>query len=94
MSKNKSSNEVREKILFFMWQKRYFNKKHTPITNLCNKLSEIPCKSINKEVKRLHAENIIGYKKTHHGLDVYLKPSMKKEIQLIIQKRLEEYYSF
>ena len=63
MVKNKTSEEIREIILFFMWQKHYFNKRHTPITNLCNKLSKIPYKLINKEIKRLHAEKIIGYKK-------------------------------
>lgn len=55
MVKDKNSEEIRAKILFFMWKNHYFNKRHTPITNLCNKLSEIPCKLINKEVKKLHA---------------------------------------
>ena len=94
MVKNKTSNEIRTKILFFMWKNRYFNKRHTPITNICNKLSEIPCKLINKEIKKLHAERIIGFKKTNHGLDVYLNYKMKKEIRIAIAERLDEYYSF
>lgn len=93
MAKNRNSDEIRVKILFFMWKKHYFNKKHTPITNLCNKLSEIPCKLIHKEVKKLHAEKIMGYKKTNHGLDVFLNHRMKDEIQKIIAERLGEYYS-
>lgn len=92
--KDKNSDEIRVKILFFRWKNRYFNKRHTPITNLCNKLSEIPCKQINKEVKKLHAEKIIGFKKTNHGLDVYLNFKKKDNIRMIIAERLDEYYSF
>lgn len=94
MVKDKNSEEIRAKILFFMWKNHYFNKRHTPITNLCNKLSEIPCKLINKEVKKLHAERIIGFKKTNHSLDIFLNHKMKEEIRIIIAKRLDEYYSF
>lgn len=35
----------------------------------------------------------MGYKKTNHGLDVFLNHRMKDEIQKIIAERLGEYYS-
>ncbi|MEE1157461.1 MAG: hypothetical protein U0K80_08590 [Methanobrevibacter sp.] len=83
-----------EKKSYFSCGKIITLTKGTPITNLCNKLSEIPCKLINKEVKKLHAERIIGFKKTKHGLDVYLNHNMKEKIRIVIAKRLDEYYSF
>ena len=35
--------------MFFLYRNHYFNKRHCPIINLCNKLSHIPCKYIKKE---------------------------------------------
>ena len=85
----KTNTIVQEDILFFLYQNRYFNKRHTPISNICNKLSQIPCKYIKNELKNLYKLELIRFKKTKHGNDVYLK----KEIENIISEKLESWYS-
>lgn len=89
----KTNTIVQEDILFFLYQNRYFNKRHTPISNICNKLSQIPCKYIKNELKNLYKLELIRFKKTKHGNDVYLNVRMKKEIENIISEKLESWYS-
>lgn len=86
-------NTTREDILFFLYRNHYFNKRHCPIINLCNKLSHIPCKYIKKELNNLNKNFIIGFKATHHGKDVFLNVKMKREIENIISDRLDSLYS-
>lgn len=89
----KTNTIVQEDILFFLYQNKYFNKRHTPISNICNKLSQIPCKYIKNELKNLYKMELIRFKKTKHGNDVYLNVRMKKEIENIISEKLESWYS-
>lgn len=89
----KTNTIVQEDILFFLYQNKYFNKRHTPISNICNKLSQIPCKYIKNELKNLYKLELIRFKKTKHGNDVYLNVRMKKEIENIISEKLESWYS-
>ena len=84
---------IKEDILFFLYRNHYFNKRHTSVYNVCNKLSYIPCKQIKKELDNLYKLKIVGYKKTHHGKDVFfLNVKMKKEIENITDK-LDALYS-
>lgn len=55
--------EIEIKIVYALHRRAYYNKRHTPIKNVCNRLSYIPCKQINKAVKKLHKKGIIGIKK-------------------------------
>ena len=89
----KTNTIVQEDILFFLYQNKYFNKRHTPISNVCNKSSQIPCKYIKNELKNLYKLELIRFKKTKHGNDVYLNVRMKKEIENIISEKLESWYS-
>lgn len=89
----KTNTIIQEEILFFLYHNKYFNKRHTPISNICNKLSEIPCKYIKKELKSLYKIKFVRFKKTKHGIDVFLNVRMKKEIEDIISDKLEELYS-
>lgn len=74
MSKNKTvPTEVRHNILFFLYRNSYWKNRHTPKENLCNKLSHIPCKEINKELKQLYKDKFIRIKKTFHGDDIFFK---------------------
>ena len=84
---------ITKDILFFLYRNHYFNKRHTPIVNICNKLSQIPCKYIKKELNDLFKIEIIGYKNTHHGKDVFLNIKKKKEIEDIISEELDSLYS-
>ncbi|MBQ2666328.1 hypothetical protein [Methanobrevibacter sp.] len=89
----KTNTIIQEEILFFLYQNKYFNKRHTPISNICNKLSQIPCKYIKNELKNLYRIKLIRFKKTKHGIDVFLNVKMKREIEGIISQRLESWYS-
>lgn len=87
------TSTIKEDVLFFLYRNHYFNKRHTPIVNVCNKLSQFPCKKIKKELDYLNKREIIRYKKTGHGQDVYLNVRMKKEIEEIISDKLDALYS-
>lgn len=89
----KTNTIIQEEILFFLYQNKYFNKRHTPISNICNKLSQIPCKYIKNELKNLYRIKLIRFKKTKHGIDVFLNVKMKREIEGIISQRMESWYS-
>lgn len=89
----KTNTIIQEEILFFLYHDKYFNKRHTPIVNICNKLSQITCKYIRKELKNLYKLKLISFKKTKHGNDVFLNISKKKEIEEIISKKLDSLYS-
>ena len=84
---------IGEDILFFLYRNHYFNKRHTPISNLCNKLSHIPCKYIKKELSNLNKMHLINFKKTHHGKDVFLNVKKKGKIEKILSDRLDALYS-
>lgn len=84
------TNTIQEDILFFLYRKNYFNKRHTPVINVCNKLSRIPCKEIKKELKNLNKLYLVGIKPTAHGKDVFLNIGMIDEIEKIISKKLDE----
>lgn len=89
----KTNTIIQEEILFFLYHNKYFNKRHTPISNICNKLSGIPCKYIKNELKSLYKLKFIRFKKTKHGNDVFLNIKMKKEIEDIISDKLDSLYS-
>ena len=84
---------ITKDILFFLYRNHYFNKRHTPILNICNKLSQIPCKYIKKELNDLYKSELIRYKKTNHGKDVFLNIKKKKEIEGILIDELDSLYS-
>ncbi|WP_409200863.1 hypothetical protein [Methanobrevibacter sp. DSM 116169] len=85
---------IEKEILYSLYRKKYFGKRHTPIKNLCGRLSYIPCKKINKIVKKLFKKGLIGIKNTSHDKDIYLNISRKKEIEEIISDLLDELYEF
>lgn len=86
--------EIEIKMVYALHRRAYYNKRHTPIKNVCNRLSYIPCKQINKAVKKLHKKGIIGIKKTFHGADIYLNHKKKAEIQDMISTKLSELNDF
>ncbi len=91
---NEYEQDIRERILFFLYRNSYWQKRHTPKINICNKLSDIPCKYINKELKRLYKDEFIRIKKTNHGEDVFLNIKKKKEIENEINDKLKRLYDF
>ena len=84
---------ITEDILFYLYRNHYFNKRHTPVDNVCNKLSHIPCKRVKKELDDLYKAELVKYKKTGHGKDVFLIVKKKKEIENIISDKLDSLYS-
>ncbi|AMK15577.1 hypothetical protein [Methanobrevibacter olleyae] len=90
----KNKKEIGERILFFLYRSNYWQKRHTPIENICNKLSNIPCKYIKKELRIMSKKELIRYKKTHHGVDIFLNIAKKKEIGKEIQGKLNKLKNF
>lgn len=84
---------ITEEVLFFLYRNHYFNKRHTSVVNVCNKLSQFPCKLVKKELNKLYKVEIIRYKKTAHGMDVFLNVKMKRDIEKIISDRMDSLYS-
>lgn len=59
--------------IIFLYLNNYWQNRHTPKINICNKLSQHLCKEINTGLKKkLYKDKLIKYKKTNHGDDVYL----------------------
>ena len=58
--------EIRTRILFFLYRNNYWQSRHTPMINISNKLSDIPRKFINKELKQLYLDEMIRIKSTNH----------------------------
>ncbi|WP_236951263.1 hypothetical protein [Methanosphaera sp. BMS] len=88
--KENEKTEIRKAILFFLYRNHYWQKRHTPISNICNKLSNHPCKYINKELKKLYKDKLIRFKKTNHGTDVFMNIHKKTEIEEEIKDKLEQ----
>ena len=88
-------NEIRKDILFFLFRNNYWQSRHCPQVNICNKLSQHSCKHINKELNKLFKEKIIRYYPTAHGKDdVYLNIRKKAEIEAEIKDKLDKLYSW
>ena len=57
-------DEIRKDILFFLFRNNYWQSRHCPHVNICNKLSQHSCKHINKELTKLFKDTI-GIAGTH-----------------------------
>ena len=80
MAKNTELTEIKTKIVYKMHKSRHYNKRHTPIDNICKRMQKISCKNIRRGIKELNKEQIIIIKPTYHGADVSLNVKKKKEI--------------
>ena len=88
------NHKLQKEIVFSLYRRGYFGKKHTPINNLCKRLSHYSCKKIRREIKILIKREIILPKPTAHDPDIRLNVRMKKEIEFFIKDRIEELYDF
>jgi len=80
-------NEIQKDIVSSLYLKRHIGKRHTPIENLCQRLSQYPCKTIKKELKVLHNKGLLNFKQTYHGKDIYLNSKKVKEIKEIANSK-------
>lgn len=91
----KQRQKIREDILFFLFRNNYWQSRHCPHVNICNKLSQHSCKHINKELKQLFKEEIIRYYPTAHEKDdIYLNIHKKAQIEGEIKDKLNKLYSW
>ncbi|MBO6123273.1 MAG: hypothetical protein J6P09_05495 [Methanobrevibacter sp.] len=91
----KQRKEIREDILFFLFRNNYWQSRHCPEVNICNKLSQHSCKHLKKELKKLFKDEIIRYYPTAHGKDdVYLNIHKKAEIEAEIKDKLDKLYGW
>lgn len=80
MGKNSEISEIKIKIIYSLNNGKYYNKRHTPIDNVCKRLTPIPCKDVKKAIKELRKEEIVNLKPTYHGTDICLNVKKKKKI--------------
>ncbi len=80
MGKNSEISKIKIKIIYSLNNGKYFNKRHTPIDNVCKRLRPIPCKDVKKAIKELRKEEIVNLKPTYHGADICLNVKKKKKI--------------
>ena len=69
-SDKKQNLEIRKDILFFLFRNNYWQSRHTPKSNICNKLSQNPCKLINKELKQLYKDELDSILEIAHNASV------------------------
>ena len=86
--------EIRADILYFLYRNNYWQSRHTPKSNICNKLSQHPCKDINSGLKDLYKDKLIRYKKTNHGNDIFLNIHEKSKIEHEIKDKLDQLYNW
>ncbi|PWB88397.1 hypothetical protein MBBTH_00030 [Methanobrevibacter thaueri] len=88
------SDQIRVDILYFLFRNNYWQNRHTPKSNICNKLSQHPCKKINKELGQLYKDELIRYKNTNHGKDIFLNIHKKSQIESEIKGKLDQLYNW
>ncbi|MBZ9570398.1 hypothetical protein KQY27_02420 [Methanobrevibacter sp. TMH8] len=79
---------VQEEILFSLFRTRHIGKKHTPINNVCKRLTKFPCKQIRHDIKSLMKQGLILPYPTGHDPDVRLNPKKMNEIKEIIRLKI------
>ena len=92
--KQEQEAEIRVDILYFLYRNNYWQNRHTPKSNICNKLSFHPCKEIFKVLKKLFKDKLIRYKKTNHGDDVFLNVREKAKIEKEIEHKINNLYNW
>jgi hypothetical protein len=88
----KDDLEIQREIIFSLFRTRHIGKKHTPIDNVCKRLSKIPCKQIRENVKSLIKKYLILPYPTGHDPDIRLNPKKMGEIKEIIEEKMLELY--
>ncbi|MGL4669764.1 MAG: hypothetical protein ACRCVG_04120 [Methanobacteriaceae archaeon] len=86
----KEAVKIQEEIVFSLFRTKHIGKRHTPIKNLCKRLTPISCKDVNKELKVLLKQGIVLPYKTNHGFDVRLNYKEIKKIEIIITERMKK----
>lgn len=86
MAKKRNLEMIKSKIIKSLHEDYYYNKRHTPISHVCKRLSTISCKHVKKGISELKKEQIIIIKPTYHGFDVSLNVKRKKEIDKYLSK--------
>ena len=92
IEKRTNSRNPRGHIIFSISEQLLAKPTPSKI-NICNKLSQHPCKEINTGLKKLYKDKLIRYKKTNHGDDVYLNIHEKSKIEEEIKDKLEQLYT-
>lgn len=91
MANSEEMMKTKVKIIYTLHQKRYYNKRHTPIDFICKRIPKIPCKKLKKAINELKKEEIISLKPTYHGTDVSLNVKKKKEIDKYLNSLNNQY---
>lgn len=80
------SEEVRIKILWRLYRRRYIGGKHTDIKNLRKGFPRDKYDLVGEAINELVREGLLLVKPTHYGKQVSLNPRRLGEIRSIIEK--------
>ena len=88
----KENLEIQKEIIFSLFRTRHIGNKHTPIDNVCKRLTKIPCKQIRYNIKFLIKKYLVLPYPTGHDSDIRLNPKKMEEIKEIIEEKMNELY--
>ena len=80
------SDEVKAKILWRLYRRRYIGGKHTDVKNLRKGFSKDKYDIVNEVIDELIREGLLLVKPTHYGKHVSLNPIRLSEIRELIEK--------
>jgi hypothetical protein len=83
----KENDNLQVEILYSLRRTGHIGSKHTPIANVCRRLSKHDCKSVTKEIGNLIKKEFILIYNTHHDKDIRLNPKKMKLIKEITKKK-------
>ncbi len=78
------SEEVKVKILWRLYRRRYIGGRHTDVKNLRKGFPKDKYDIVNEAIDELIREGLLLVKPTHYGRHVSLNPSRLAEIRNLI----------
>ena len=81
-------------ILYSLHRTGHIGARHTPIKNLCHRLSKYDCKKVTREIGNLIKKDLILPYITHHDKDIRLNPKKMNIIKEMTKIRWDELNDF
>ena len=90
----KEDHVIQMEILYSLRRTGHIGSRHTPIKNVCRRLSHYECKKITREIRNLIKKELILPYITHHDKDIRLNPKKMKIIKEITGDKWKDLHDF
>lgn len=90
----KENYRIQMEILYSLRRSGHIGARHTPIKNVCRRLSKFDCKHVTREIGNLIKKDLILPYKTHHDKDIRLNPKKMNIIKEMTKNRWDELNDF